>query len=101
MVGKLIEFLGTIAVAGIVAIFVTAFFCIILGCLFGLALLPVSIICGDVVAMKARHFVEAFVSFRLLYTIVFVGMLFEAFGVTKVRVKFRKWRANRKKGNGK
>lgn len=101
MVGKLIDFLGTIAVAGIFALIVTAILCIVLGCLFGLALLPVSIICGDVVAMKVRHFVEAFVSFRLLYAIVFVGMLLEEFGVTGMRAKFRKWRASRKKGNGK
>jgi len=98
MFGKIFDLLVAIAVNGIMAMFVSLFFLIILAFVFCFAMIPVSVIFGDGTANAIYGFAEN-VGFRVVYAIVFISMMMDDLGIPNAKSAVKKWWDERKKKN--
>ena len=99
MFDRFMDFLGRVNVNGIMAIFVTMIVCFFLGFAVLLAMIPVSILGGDVVAKAGHTIVDNWPWFRIIYAIVLFEMMAESYGFAGLKSIFchchkgwKKWR---------
>ena len=92
MIEKTLNFLVAIAVNGIVAIFVTVFVYVLFCIVFLFAMIPISIMAGEEVARSARNFVGEDLVFRIIYSIVFISMVMDDFGIPNIKTFFKRWK---------
>ena len=100
MLERLLNFIFSVVVNGILAIFVSIFMYVILAICIVLAMIPVSIIFEDSVAQGISKFLFQDLGFKVLYTLIFISMMLDAYGVPSTKtlyrwvvMKYREWRS--------
>lgn len=91
MLERAFAFLASVAFNGFFAIFIAGFLYIILAVLFSLAVIPVSIIGSHGLADKIMDAGKD-IGYKFVYTIVFIYMIMDDFGVTNIKAAFKRWR---------
>lgn len=93
--GKLFDFIVLVAINGFIAIFVSVTFWFILAFVFAFAMIPVSILVGDSIAIGLSAAVDD-LGFRVIYAIVFISMMLEDMGMPGIKQTLSKWWRNKK-----
>ena len=92
MFDKVFNFLVSVAINGFFAIFIAAFFYIILAIVFVFAMIPIAIIAGDNVANQIMNFAGNDFGYKIIYIVVFVSMMMDDLGIPNIKTAFKKWR---------
>jgi hypothetical protein len=98
---KIVSFLGSVVVNGIIAIFVAAAIYIFLAVLCGLAMIPVSIIAGDQAVAQISTFLGVDNWYKIIYAIVFFSMLFDDLGLPNIKTAVKRYFAQKRKNQRK
>lgn len=93
MLGKAFDFLVSVVINGVLALFIAAFFYIIFAFLLVFAMFPVSIIAGDEAASRIIDFAIGDDSYRIIYAVVFISMMMDDLSIPNIKTALKRcWR---------